>query len=262
MVRLHLPLERRRHRRRRSSPRRAWTATFKIETPAGCASRSWHYPSRAECMVCHSRAANYVLGLCTVQMNKDHDYGGCTDNQLRVLEHLGLLKGSTGRPAREELADRATAKGLTDKEADEYTRLHGQQPGQREREADACRTPAGQAAAARGPLRPEGRPDEAGEVVAARELLVVPRRGRRRERADGTGVRHRARQDAAPGRKPVHQRWDSMTGALIAPAVPERSVLLKRISMRGKDQMPPLSTHRVDEAGVALIRDWIVSLKK
>src|SRR5262249_55882413 len=27
--------------------------------------RTWHYPSRSECMVCHSRAANYVLGVST-----------------------------------------------------------------------------------------------------------------------------------------------------------------------------------------------------
>jgi hypothetical protein len=54
--------------------------------------QTWHYPSRAECMVCHSRAANFVLGLTELQMNKDHDYGGTVDNQLRTLDHLGLLK--------------------------------------------------------------------------------------------------------------------------------------------------------------------------
>jgi uncharacterized repeat protein (TIGR03806 family) len=54
--------------------------------------QTWHYPSRAECMVCHSRAANYVLGLTTLQMNKDHDYGGVVDNQLRTLAHLGLIE--------------------------------------------------------------------------------------------------------------------------------------------------------------------------
>jgi len=43
-------------------------------------------------MVCHSRAANYVLGLTEVQMNKTHQYGSITDNQLRVLEHLGVLR--------------------------------------------------------------------------------------------------------------------------------------------------------------------------
>ena len=36
------------------------------------------FPSRAECMVCHTRAANFVLGLSTLQMNKDHDYGAST----------------------------------------------------------------------------------------------------------------------------------------------------------------------------------------
>jgi hypothetical protein len=30
----------------------------------------WHYPSRTECMVCHSRAANWVLGLSTAQFNR------------------------------------------------------------------------------------------------------------------------------------------------------------------------------------------------
>jgi uncharacterized repeat protein (TIGR03806 family) len=54
--------------------------------------QTWHYPSRTECMVCHSRAAEWVLGLTTLQMNKDHHYGKVTDNQLRTLEHLGIFK--------------------------------------------------------------------------------------------------------------------------------------------------------------------------
>ncbi len=67
-------------------------AVYKIATGAGAVDQVWHYPSRAECMVCHSRAANYVLGLCEVQMNRDHTYPtGRTDNQLRVLERVGLL---------------------------------------------------------------------------------------------------------------------------------------------------------------------------
>jgi glucose/arabinose dehydrogenase len=54
--------------------------------------QTWHFPSRAECMVCHSRAANFVLGLNTLQMNRAHDYGKVSDNQLRVLEHLGVFR--------------------------------------------------------------------------------------------------------------------------------------------------------------------------
>ncbi len=70
-------------------------ATFRV-SHSGDASHAgeqvWRYPSRNECMVCHSRAANYVLGLSTSQMNRIHDYGGASDNQLRTLAHIGLLK--------------------------------------------------------------------------------------------------------------------------------------------------------------------------
>src|SRR5207245_11550856 len=34
----------------------------------------WRYPSRAECMACHSRAANFVLGLTAAQLHKGQDY--------------------------------------------------------------------------------------------------------------------------------------------------------------------------------------------
>jgi uncharacterized repeat protein (TIGR03806 family) len=60
--------------------------------------QTWHYPSRAECMVCHSRAANYVLGLTEHQMNRDHDYGGVRMNQLERLEKLGLFKEKLPKP--------------------------------------------------------------------------------------------------------------------------------------------------------------------
>ncbi|MCH2202844.1 MAG: PQQ-dependent sugar dehydrogenase [Fuerstiella sp.] len=53
--------------------------------------QTWHIPSRNECMVCHSRAAGFVLGPRTVQMNRDHDYPDATDNQLRTLNHIGLF---------------------------------------------------------------------------------------------------------------------------------------------------------------------------
>jgi hypothetical protein len=66
--------------------------TFTVRTAEGERTQEWRYPSRTECMVCHTRAANFVLGPSLLQMNRDHDYGGVTDNQLRVLEHLDLLR--------------------------------------------------------------------------------------------------------------------------------------------------------------------------
>jgi uncharacterized repeat protein (TIGR03806 family) len=48
---------------------------------------------------------------------------------------------------------------------------------------------------------------------------------------------------------------------LIAPGHPEQSVLLARMSVRdGVTQMPPIGSLKVDDQGVALIREWIASL--
>lgn len=47
---------------------------------------------------------------------------------------------------------------------------------------------------------------------------------------------------------------------VIEPGQPDASPLLARASRRGDGQMPPLGSHRVDEAGVDLLRQWIASL--
>src|SRR5262249_61342126 len=79
-----------------------------------------HYPSRTECMVCHSRAANFVLGLTALQMNKVHDYGGVRDNQLRTLEHLGVLRVDWAEETRALIREDGEARGLKGKELDAF----------------------------------------------------------------------------------------------------------------------------------------------
>jgi hypothetical protein len=59
--------------------------------PGGTRRQTWHFPSRAECMLCHTMPAKFVLGVNTLQMNRDFDYGGVVDNQLRAWEHAGLF---------------------------------------------------------------------------------------------------------------------------------------------------------------------------
>jgi uncharacterized repeat protein (TIGR03806 family) len=69
--------------------------TYTIRDPAapgGTRQQTWRFPSRTECTLCHTMAAKYILGVTTLQMNKDQDYGGVRANQLAVLDRLGVFK--------------------------------------------------------------------------------------------------------------------------------------------------------------------------
>lgn len=61
------------------------------DAKGGKREQAWHYPSRAECSMCHTVPAKFALGVNTLQLNKDHDYGGVVANQLRTWNHLGLF---------------------------------------------------------------------------------------------------------------------------------------------------------------------------
>ena len=69
--------------------------------PGGRREQVWRFPSRTECMVCHSRASGFLQGFSPLQLDRDHDYGGIVDNQLRTLEHIGVFEGPLPREARE-----------------------------------------------------------------------------------------------------------------------------------------------------------------
>jgi uncharacterized repeat protein (TIGR03806 family) len=63
-------------------------------------SYTWQYPSRNQCTMCHTAAANGVLGLTTAQLNFDFHYpaSAVTDNQLRTLDHIGLFSAPLPGP--------------------------------------------------------------------------------------------------------------------------------------------------------------------
>jgi len=67
--------------------------------PGGQRQQTWDFPSRAQCMLCHTEAAGRVLGVRTNQLNGDFDYGNATDNQLRSWNHIGLFRVDLGDPA-------------------------------------------------------------------------------------------------------------------------------------------------------------------
>ncbi|MBM3736298.1 MAG: hypothetical protein FJW39_10980 [Acidobacteria bacterium] len=51
----------------------------------------WYFPSRNDCLVCHNEKARFVLGLNAWQMNRNHDYGGKSANQIETLQAIGMF---------------------------------------------------------------------------------------------------------------------------------------------------------------------------
>jgi uncharacterized repeat protein (TIGR03806 family) len=59
--------------------------------PGGTRDQTWTFPSRTDCLRCHTSAAGRVLGVRTSQLNGDFDYGAVVDNQIRAWDHVGLF---------------------------------------------------------------------------------------------------------------------------------------------------------------------------
>jgi hypothetical protein len=74
------------------------TENIAVTTATGTRTQQWYYPSRTDCLACHSIASRGVLGVKTRQSNRDFHYSltGVTDNQLRTWGHIGLFDAPPG----------------------------------------------------------------------------------------------------------------------------------------------------------------------
>ena len=63
------------------------------------------------------------------------------------------------------------------------------------------------------------------------------------------------------GETPKHDKFGISDAKLVAPKDPAKSVLLQRITRRGKGQMPPLASTLIDPGAVALFTKWIEQLE-
>lgn len=181
---------------------------------------NWNYPTRTECMQCHTSGANTVLGLTTAQLNTDFLYpeSGVTDNQLRTLTHISIFENPPDEPPEELPA-------MADYRDDGESLFH--------------RSRAYLATNCAMCHRPEGTAPGALDLRFETELsgwnaIDVPPSG-----------------SVPPGMDDPR---------LVAPGDPERSVLLDRMDRSGAGKMPPVGSSRIDGAAVDLIAEWIESI--
>lgn len=75
------------------APNEAIDRAFDItdpNSPGGKRQQTWHFASRTECLLCHTTRGGSIYGFTSAQLDRDHDYGTVSDNQLRTLKHIGL----------------------------------------------------------------------------------------------------------------------------------------------------------------------------
>jgi hypothetical protein len=228
------------------------------EYPDGVRKQVWHYPTRAECMSCHTRAANFVLGPNTLQMNRLHDYGGTRKNQLEVLEQLGVLRVNYPQEAQDALRAEARARGMSEEQANAYVAKQASRGGQRQAGTSTLLTQS----PARTPRLADPYDTKADLDQRARSYIhsncaachVEAGGGNAQMELEWTTPADKMR---VLDVKPLHDAFGIREPRLVAPGDPDRSVLLRRIDHRERGHMPPLGTSRVDTAAVELVREWI-----
>ena len=244
--------------------------------PEGWREQAWRYSSRAECMVCHSRAANYVLGLCTVQLNREFDYkavlgeGHAADNQLRSLERIGVLQTNWwGGPAWSYHDEAKTAGFLGDAAFERVAEKLSMSTADLEAFSKQKSSLLSRPPAAINHLVDPRDPTQQLEARARSYLQTNCASCHMRAGGGNAFVQFtylngsftsKLDEMHAIDEKPIHNTFDLQDPRIIAPGHPERSVLISRISRRGPGQMPQLGSAITDEQAVQLIRDWISSL--
>ncbi len=54
--------------------------------------QTWRYPSRGECLACHTAVAGHALGFDTFQLNRDQLFDTVRTNQILGLSHMGYFQ--------------------------------------------------------------------------------------------------------------------------------------------------------------------------
>jgi uncharacterized repeat protein (TIGR03806 family) len=193
--------------------------------PNGVRHQTYHFPARSECLLCHTMPANYVLGLNTLQMNRDYDYNGVTENQIKALERIGMFSNKVER-AHEGLNRTPFAETKMPAMDDATASLEDRARGYLHANCSHCHMKWG------------------GGNSAFYVIYPMP--------LAETGIVRGT---------PTHGTLDLPDAKLIVPGHPESSVLLGRTRRTDAFRMPRAGSSLVDEKGVKLLEEWIKTMK-
>ncbi|MBA4019406.1 MAG: hypothetical protein C0483_19750 [Pirellula sp.] len=208
--------------------------SLEIKTLSGPLSQTYYFPSRTDCLTCHTKQHGFVLGLETAQLNRVEKYDGESENQLTLFNNLGIFKKPI-RSAPDEL-DRFPdwGYGNFNRDGEDSSRGPNKEPhgdvatlarAWLDVNCSMCHLPDGIA-----PMKRDFRFETPLEKMNAIDQPI----GQKRRRLD-------------------HAR-------IVAPGDPLNSELLARVGLRGPYQMPPLATHYVDPHAYEILRRWISNL--
>lgn len=211
-------------------------------------------------MVCHSRAANYTLGLQTAQLNRVHDYGAFSANQLAVFEQLGLFRlnpqAFNPQPA---TTNPPAPKTPRDIEVEGPDKVKALQLSQRPLPSETALLPTSPQR-----LPKLANPYDVHETLGSRVQSYLHANCASCHAPAGGGNSAIDLQFPTPFEKmglidsaAKHQDFGIQSAKLIAPGLPQQSILLQRIAIRGNGQMPPIASNIVDHNAVELIKSWI-----
>jgi uncharacterized repeat protein (TIGR03806 family) len=191
-------------------------AAGKVKSVKG---QDWIYPSRAQCLQCHTAVAGRTLGLEIAQLNRLLTYPSTNRraNQLSTLNHIGLLQ-----PPLSESPDNLPALPALD---DDSQPLDLRARAYLHVNCSNCHRPGG---SGRGNM-------DLRYQVAEEEMQIC---------------------DVPPELGDL-----GINGArLLAPQAPQRSIILVRMQALDFSRMPPIGSNLLDDSGIALIREWILSI--
>merc|ERR1711916_244677 len=75
-------------------PEEGMNEVFLIEDEGGIRRQVWRYPSRSECLQCHTREGGEALGFNTAQLNRVFDFSGGSErivSQVTAYHEAGYF---------------------------------------------------------------------------------------------------------------------------------------------------------------------------